>query len=264
MHIIGIKNKKNSHFIPGFNAVKEALLKGQNRIDMLWIAEGKRSYRAREIIRMAGERDIPVQFKKSPILDKLMTGIAHQGIVALAEKFTYFDLDYIMDISLADPGHALIIMADHITDEGNLGALIRTAVFFGAHGLILPKDRSASVTERVRKRSAGAYVHLPVTRVVNMGRALDILKKKGFWVIGAAGEGPEPVYQFDWNRDLVLILGSEDRGLSRSARRRCHQLVSIPSHGLVDSLNISVAGGVILSEIIRQRGRVKDEDLSGK
>ena len=123
MHIIGIKNKKNSHFIPGFNAVKEALLKGQNRIDMLWIAEGKRSYRAREIIRMAGERDIPVQFKKSPILDKLMTGIAHQGIVALAEKFTYFDLDYIMDISLADPGHALIIMADHITDEGNLGAL---------------------------------------------------------------------------------------------------------------------------------------------
>ena len=118
----------------------------------------------------------------------------------------------------------------------------------------MPKDRSARVTESVLKRSAGSSVYLPVTRVVNLGRALDILYKKGFWIIGAAGEGPESIYGFDWKRDLVLILGSEGRGLSRSVRDRCHQLVSIPAGGPVDSLNISIAGGVILSEIARQRG----------
>ncbi len=221
------------------------MLRGQIRIDELWVSTGKRSVRVREILQIAGEKKISVQFKKGPVLDNLMPGIAHQGIVALAEKFTYFDLDYIIDTSLRDSGYALIVAGDHITDEGNLGALIRTAVFFGSQGLILPKDRSAGVTERVRKRSSGAYFHLPVARVVNMGRALDMLDKKGFWIIGAAGEGPESIYQFDWKRDLVLVLGSEDRGLSRSIRQRCHQLVGIQSQGYSGSLNISVAAGVI-------------------
>ena len=224
------------------------------RIDELWIAEGKRSDRAKEILRLAGQRGIPVKFKKGTVIDALMTDITHQGLVAMAREFSYADFSRIVDISLQDPGHALIIAADHITDEGNLGALIRTAAFFGAHGLILPKNRSARVTERVRKRSSGGYVHLPVARVVNLGRALDTLNLKGFWIIGAAVEGPESIYGFDWKRDLVLVLGSEDRGLSRTVRTRCHQLVSIPAYGDLGSLNISVAGGIILSEIVRQRG----------
>ncbi len=236
----------------------ETLQEGRIRIDELWISKEKKSPRVREILHMAEERGIPVHFKKGPTLDSLLPGIAHQGIVALTGEFTYFDLDQIIDTSLHDPAHALIVAADHITDGGNLGALIRTAVFFGAHGLVLPKDRSASVSERVRKRSSGAYVHLPVARVVNLGRTLDTLIKKGFWIIGAAGESPESIYQFDWNRDLVLVLGSEGRGLSRSAISRCHQLVGIPSYGHVDSLNISVAGGIILSEIVRQRRMVQE------
>jgi 23S rRNA (guanosine2251-2'-O)-methyltransferase len=250
---IEISREKFSHLIPGFHAVKEVLLSGEIRVDELWVSAGKRSVRVREILHIAGEKRIPVQFKKESVLDDLMPGIAHQGIVALAEKYTYFDLDFIIDVSLRDSGYALIVAGDHITDEGNLGALIRTAVFFGAEGMILPKDRSASVTERVRKRSSGAYLHLPVARVVNMGRALDILDKKGFWIIGAAGESPESIYQFDWKRDLVLVLGSENRGLSRSIRERCHQLVGIPPKGYLGSLNISVAAGIILSEIVRQR-----------
>lgn len=244
--------------------MREALLKGQIRVDELWIAEGKRSARVREILQMAEERGISAQFKKGPILDNLLPGISHQGIVALAEKFTYFDLNTLIDISLDAPEHALIVAADHITDEGNLGALIRTAAFFRANGLILPKDRSAQITERVRKRSAGAYVHLPVARVVNLARALDSLDKKGCWIVGAAGETPESIYQFDWDRDLVLVLGSEDRGLSRSVRSRCHQLVSIPSHGKVGTLNVSVASGIILSEILRQRRRVKEAQTLGR
>ena len=143
--------------------------------------------------------------------------------------------------------------ADHITDEGNLGALMRTAAFFGAHGLVLPKDRSAGLSVRVRKISSGGYAHLPVARVVNLARTLEILKKQGLWIIGAAEEAHETIYGFDWKRDLVIVVGSEDRGLSRSVRARCDHLVSVPSRGSVNSLNVSVAAGIIFSEIFRQR-----------
>lgn len=173
--------------------------------------------------------------------------------MALSEKFTYFDIEDLIQASLKGPGYALIVAADHITDEGNLGSLIRTAAFFGANGLVLPKDRSAKVTVTVSKRSAGAFIHLPVAQVVNLGRTLHLLDKEGFWIIGASEEGPESIYSFDWRRHLILVLGSEDRGLSRTVRDRCHQIVSIPRFGPVESLNVSVASGVILYEIARQR-----------
>ncbi len=191
--------------------------------------------------------------RKGSELSQLLPDIAHQGIVALAEKFTYSDVDHLIDISLKNKGQGLLIAADHITDEGNLGSLIRTAAFFGVHGLILPKKRSAAVSAQVLKRSSGAYVHLPIARVVNLGRALDLLKSKGFWIIGASGESHESIYQFDWKRDLVLVLGSEQKGLTRTVRERCDQIVSISTSGHVESLNVGVAGGVILSEIFRQR-----------
>jgi len=222
-------------------------------VNEIWIAEGKRSARAKEILQIAENRGIPVKSKKGVFLGQLLPGIAHQGIVALAEEFTYLDFNTLTDRALKASEHALLIAADHITDEGNLGALIRTAAFFRSHGLILPKDRSAKVTEKVRKRSAGSYVHLPISRVVNLGRALDVLDRKGLWIIGAAGEAPESIYQFDWNRPLILVLGSEERGLTRLVKNRCHELVSIPSYGQVASLNVSVASGIILAEIVRQR-----------
>jgi 23S rRNA (guanosine2251-2'-O)-methyltransferase len=233
--------------------VQETLIKGQPRIQEIWIAEGKKSGRTTEILRIAREQDIPIRRKKGAELSGLLPNIAHQGIVAFAKEFAYADLDYLIKISSKNQGQALLIAADHITDEGNLGALIRTAAFFGAHGLIIPKDRSARVTPQVLKRSSGAYVYLPVARVVNMGRALDLLAKKGFWIIGTSAKSAESIHQFDWNRDLVLILGGEQRGLSRSVQKRCHQVVSIAALGNVESLNVGVAGGVILSEIARQR-----------
>lgn len=233
--------------------MRETLLKRQIQVNELWIAEGKRSARTNEIVQIAEDRGVPVKVKKGVLLGQLLPGIAHQGIVAFAEEFAYLDFNTLMDMALEASEHALLIAADHITDEGNLGALIRTAAFFRSHGLILPKDRSAKITKKLRKRSAGGYVHLPVARVVNLGRALHVLDRKGFWIIGAAGEAPESIYQFDWNRPLVLVVGSEERGLSRLVKNRCHQLVSIPSYGKVKSLNVSVACGVILAEIVRQR-----------
>ena len=151
----------------------------------------------------------------------------------------------------------MLLAADHITDEGNLGALIRTAASFGVQGLILPRDRSAQVSAKVLKRSSGAHLFLPIVQVVNLSRTLDELSQNGFWIIGAAGESSHSIYEFDWRRNLVLVLGSEDKGLKPSIRSHCHQLVGIPVQGFQGSLNVSVAGGIILSEIIRQRGYIK-------
>ena len=234
--------------------MRETLRRGNVKIRALWIAEGKTSARAREIIRSAEEKGIPVCFKKAKDLSSLLPDIAHQGIAAVMDAFPYTPLKQIIETSSAAKGRALLLAADHITDAGNLGAIIRAGGFFGAHGLIIPKDRSARVDARVLKRSSGAYVQVPIARIVNLGRALDELEKSGFWIIGASGEGRQSIYDFDWNRDVVLILGNEQQGLSRSVRRRCHEVVGIPSSGHVESLNVAVACGVILSEILRRRG----------
>jgi 23S rRNA (guanosine2251-2'-O)-methyltransferase len=222
-------------------------------IKELWIAKGKGSARIQEILSLATEQGIPVQWKTSEELSRRFPDLAHQGMVALATGFSYASLGRVIDTALQKQGPGLLIALDHVTDEGNLGALIRTAAFFGAHGLIIPKDRAARVTAKVLKRSSGAHLFLPISRVVNLGRALDLLNKGGFWTIGASGECDVSIYEFDWQRDLVLVLGNEQRGLSRSAKKRCHQIVGIPSGGQVESLNVAVACGAILSEVLRQR-----------
>ena len=238
--------------IPGFHAVGEALRREIPQIHQIWASRERRGPRMEEILGLARDRGVPVLLKNARELDIVLPDIPHQGIIALAGRFAYFNLREIIRKSRND-AYGMIIVADHITDEGNLGALVRSAAFFGAHGLILPKDRSARITDRVLKRSSGACAHLPVAVEVNLGRALDALDKEGFWIVGAAGEGAETIYAFDWCRDLVLVLGSEDRGLSRATRDRCHALVRIPRLGKVESLNVSVACGVFLSEIGRQR-----------
>lgn len=247
------KNRAGVDVISGYHGVAEALRKRHPSIISLWLIKEKGNKRAGEILRIAEERGIPVCYKERFELDGLLPGISHQGIAAISEKFQYTDLDNLIQSSLNCEGYGLVVVADHITDEGNLGAIIRTSAFFGTHGLVLPRDRSARVSALVLKRSAGAFVHLPIAQVVNLSRTLDDLNRRGFWIIGTAGEGSESVYQFDWNRDVALVLGREDRGLTRAVRERCHQLVRVPGTGHVESLNVAVACGTILSEIIRQR-----------
>ncbi len=199
-------------------------------------------------------RGFPVQFKDLREIEAILPGAAHQGFAAFAETFSYADLENLIEKSRREPGVSLLIVADHITDEGNLGALIRTAAFFGAHGLILPKDRSARVTGRLLKRTSGAYASLPISQVVNLGRTLDLLAENGFWIIGAAGEAEESIYHFDWERDVVSLLGVRARASALPSGTVATHWSRIPGSGRVESLNLSVAGGVILSEIVRQRG----------
>lgn len=234
--------------------MRETLVNTPQNLHEIWIGSSRKTARASEIVRLGAEKGIPVHFKDLREIEAVIPGANHQGFVAFSETFAYTELEDLIEHSRQGPGWALLLVADHITDEGNLGALIRTAAFFGVRGLILPKDRSAKITGRLLKRSSGAFVSLPVCQVVNLGRTLDLLTEKGFWLIGAAGEAQESIYHFDWQRDAVLALGSESKGLSHSVRERCHALVKIPGSGRVESLNVSVAGGVILSEILRQRG----------
>ena len=242
------------HLIPGFHAVRETLKQPKSPLREIWIAEGKESARTEEILRLAQSQNIPIYFKKLSELSDIFKDISHQGVVGITNAFAFAGLQQVLRHSLQEGASALLLAADHITDPGNLGALIRTAAFFGTHGLILPKDRSAGITAATFKRASGTHLQLPVVQVTNLGRTLDELSKNGFWIIGAAGEASMSIYDFDWKRPVVLVLGSEQKGISPSIRKRCHQLVGIPSPGGVESLNISVAGGAILSEICRQRG----------
>lgn len=233
--------------------MRESLLRAPETLLEVWVGASRKGARAQEIAGLGAEKGIPVQFKELHEIESVAPGPGHQGFLAFAEAFSYADLEGLIQKSRQARAGALLIVADHITDEGNLGALIRTAAFFGVHGLILPKDRSAKITGKLLKRTSGAYASLPVAQVTNLGRALDLLAEKGFWIIGAAGEAHESIFHFDWDREVVLALGSESKGLSHSVRDRCHALVRIPGSGQVESLNVSVAAGVILSEILRQR-----------
>ena len=244
---------KKSQFIPGYHSVLEALGNKDSGIQEIWIQEGKGSPRINEIMGLANRAHIPV-FSKSPAMfSRAMPGMSHQGIAALMEGFLYTHLEKIIDMTQKIQEEALIIAADHITDEGNLGAIIRTAEFFGAHGLVIPKDRSAEVTHKVMKRSSGACVNLPIARVVNMARSLRRLREKGFWVIGTSDNAAQSIWTFDWKRDVTLVMGSEQKGLGPAVKKCCHEMLKIPGYGKIQSLNVAVACGVILSEIRRQR-----------
>lgn len=238
--------------ISGINAVRENLRQDKDIVE-LFVARGRKIERLTDILDLARRKGVPVRVKERSYLDKLSSGLSHQGIIAILGTYRYFQLEDLVRISRGEGARGFLLAADHITDAGNLGSLIRTAVYFAVQGLILPIDRSASMTDAVHRISAGGSAYLPVARVVNMARALKEIGDQGFWVVGAAGESETNIYEFDWNRDLVLVLGSEDKGLSRIVRNQCHQLVSIPSLGYLDSLNVSVAAGIIFAEIVRQR-----------
>lgn len=245
-----------SYLISGFNAVRESLRKGNSIVEIL-VAKQKKIHRIQEILDMAEKNRVPVTFKDKAYIDSTMPNSSHQGIVALLKSYKYFRLDELVKFVAESNGNGLLLASDHITDAGNLGALIRTAEFFGVQGLILPKDRSATINDIVHKTSAGGSAHLPVTRVVNLSRALDELVENDVWIIGASGESKTSIYEFDWKRNVAVVMGNEEKGLARNVRGRCDHLVSIPGFGKIDSLNVSVASGVIFSEIIRQRNFCK-------
>ncbi len=245
--------KYNQNIVAGYHPVISILEHSPENIKEIWIASERGSQRREEVVKRASHMKIPIRLKKRHEIEEIAWGVNHQGVVCIVKGFNYVSVDEMAERSLRRGSNGLILVADHITDEGNLGAILRTGSFFGVDGIIIPKDRSAGMTSNVIRRSSGAWISVPVSRVVNLARTIEYLNQKGFWIIGTDERATTTIYEFDWRRAIVLIIGSEQKGMSRSLRNMCHEMVKIPSIGYPESLNVSVATGVILSEITRQR-----------
>ena len=238
--------------IEGRNAVIEALRAG-TAIDKIYIAKGETDATLGHIASAARGKGVVVVEADRRKLDGMSRTKSHQGVIAISAVREYADVEDILAVAREKGEAPLIVVCDELSDPHNLGAVIRTAEAAGAHGVIIPKRRSAGLTAIVAKTSAGAVSHLPVARVPNLTNLLKDLKKEGLWVYGTAAEGTTSLYDADLKGPAVIIIGSEGDGMGRLVREQCDFLVSIPMRGKVNSLNASAAAAVVLYEAVRQR-----------
>ncbi len=237
----------------GRNPVMEAL-KAERPINKILVASGERKGSIKEIIALAKERHIVIQEVNSVYLNQLSQEGNHQGIAAMVSPFAYVEVEDLLEKAGKNGENAFIILSDGITDPYNLGALIRTAEAAGAHGLVIPKRNSSPVTSTVAKASAGAIEYLPVARETNIVRCIEYLKKQGLWIVGADADGETLIYNVDLKVPIALVVGGEDKGVGRLVKEHCDIVTSIPMKGRMSSLNASVAGAVLMYEVLRQRG----------
>ena len=237
--------------IIGRNAVLEAFRAGKT-IDKLFVLDGCHDGPVQSILREARKGDTRIRFEKKEKLDSLASGKKHQGVVAVAAAFEYSTIDSLFAKAADCKEDPFFVLCDEIEDPHNLGAIIRTANLAGAHGVIIPKRRAAGLTGTVAKVSAGALHYTPVARVTNLARTIEDLKKKGMWFVCGDMKG-ERMYDLNLTGPIGLVIGNEGSGLSRLIREKCDYKASIPMKGNIDSLNASVACGVLLYEIVRQR-----------
>lgn len=244
-------SKRN--FVYGLHAVNAVLERAPERLLELWIAQPRDDARARDLRDRAQALGLRIQSVSVESLSKLVGDAAHQGAVAAVRPLKAWDEHDLIEALSGSAEEPLLLVLDGVTDPHNLGACLRTADAAGAHAVLIPKDRAAVVDGVVRKVAAGAAEFVPVASVTNLARTLDMLKERGIWVVGTAGEAPKTLYAADLNRPLALVLGAEGSGMRRLTRERCDFLVRIPMAGHVESLNVSVAAGVALFEARRQR-----------
>lgn len=236
----------------GRNAVTEALKSGRG-INKLWIASGDREGSVSEIAALAKERGIVVQYVERAKIEALAGGHRHQGVLAYVAPVPYAEFDDILKAAEEKGEAPFLVLLDELEDPHNLGALLRTADATGVHGILIPKRRSVSLNATVAKTSAGAVEYVPVARIGNIAQTLKKLKEKGFWVAGADMDGEKAYYEADLTGPLVLVVGSEGRGMSRLTKEACDFIVSMPMVGRINSLNASVAGSILMYESMRQR-----------
>lgn len=240
--------------IYGKNPVKEALYQSLSKIEEILISEDGEKERVYEILKLAREKKVKVSFLSREALSRISGTSHHQGVVARVSEFEYKDVDQIQRYAKEKGEKLFLIVLDHIEDPQNLGAIIRTVNVLGAHGVVIPKDRAASVTSSVIKASAGAAGFVRIARVVNLATTIRNLKKGGVWIVGADPSAAKLVFEEGLGGlDLALVIGGEGKGLKRLVREECDFLVRIPGVGEVSSLNASVAAGIMIYEVMRQR-----------
>jgi 23S rRNA (guanosine2251-2'-O)-methyltransferase len=234
----------------GIHAVEEALRARSRALDHLEIARERHDQRLQTVIDLAREAGVSLRFVNREQLDRLARTKSHQGLVAVVAQKNYSELE---DLLSSAEKHQFLAVLDGIEDPHNLGALIRTADGAGANGIIIPERRAAAVNATVAKTSAGASEHVKIARVVNLARTLDELKAQNIWIVGLDERGQQTYDKIDYRMDCAIVLGAEGHGLHDLVRKKCDYLVSIPMLGSVPSLNVSVAGAVVMYEVARQR-----------
>ncbi len=235
----------------GLHAVEEALKARGDAFEYVAIFRERRDTRLQRIVEAARSAGVPVRFMSRDEVTKLAKSPTHQGVAAVVKGKTYADLENILEQKKSE--HLFLVVLDGVEDPHNLGALVRTADGAGVDGVVIPERRAVGVNATVAKVSAGASEHIKIARVVNIARALDDLKSQGVWIVGLDERGEKTYDELDYRINCAVVLGAEGPGLHDLVRRKCDFLVSIPMMGSVPSLNVSVAGGIMMYEVARQR-----------
>ena len=245
------EKKVNENRIEGRNAVLEAFRSGKT-VDRLYVLDGCKDGPVQSIIREARKQDTMIQFVSKERLNQLSESGKHQGVIAVIASWHYSTVDDMLERARERGEDPFLILLDNIEDPHNLGAIIRTANLAGAHGVIIPKRRAAGLTATVAKTSAGALYYTPVAKVTNLVKTMEELKAQGLWFV-CADMGGEPMYDLNLKGPIGLVVGNEGEGVGRLVKESCDFTASIPMKGDIDSLNASVAAGVLAYEIVRQR-----------
>lgn len=244
-------NEIKSQVIEGRNAVLEAFRSGKS-IDKIYVLDGCQDGPVRSIIREAKKHDTILQFVTKERLSQLSETGKHQGVIAMAAAYEYATVEDMLELAKSKGEDPFLILLDNIEDPHNLGAIIRTANLAGAHGVIIPKRRAVGLTATVARTSAGALNYTPVAKVTNLVKTMEELKEKGLWFVCADMDG-DVMYRVNMKGPIGLVIGNEGEGVGRLVKENCDMTASIPMKGDIDSLNASVAAGVLAYEIVRQR-----------
>jgi 23S rRNA (guanosine2251-2'-O)-methyltransferase len=245
---------ESTNIVYGLHAVLAALSQPDNNVTELWLDGSRRDERIKKLITTAEQAGAALHKVARHELDALAPGARHQGVVAHCKSPPSYTESDLLPLLAALDEPAFLLVLDGVQDPHNLGACLRSAEAAGVHGVIVPRDRAASLTPTVRKVASGAAEVLPVFQVTNLARTLRSIKEQGVWLIGAAGDAEASLYQADLRGPLAVVMGGEGGGLRRLTRELCDHLIHIPMAGTVESLNVSVAAGICLFEAVRQRG----------
>ncbi|MGI6007378.1 MAG: 23S rRNA (guanosine(2251)-2'-O)-methyltransferase RlmB [Ruminococcus sp.] len=246
-----VNDNQNENLIEGRNAVLEAFRSGRS-VDKLYVLDRCEDGPVRTIVREAKKQKTVIHYVEKSRLDHLSESGKHQGVIAFAAAYEYSSVEQMLENAREKKEAPFLILLDGIEDPHNLGAIIRTANQAGAHGVVIPKRRAVGLTATVAKASAGALNYTPVARVTNLVSVIESLKKEGLWFV-CADMGGTVMYDLDLKGPIGLVVGNEGEGVSRLVREKCDFVASIPMHGDIDSLNASVAAGILAYEIVRQR-----------
>lgn len=244
--------EEREDIVIGRNAVME-VLKGDRTIEAIYVSNNKLEGSINAIMGMAKEQKILIKEVDKRKLDSMCDGETHQGVIAKVTPFKYSEVSDIFELAEQKGESPFIVILDEVEDPHNLGSIARTAELFGVHGIIIPKRRSASVTATVYKSSVGAIEHVKVAKVNNINSTIEELKEKGVWIYGADIRAEEYSHEVDYSGPCALVIGNEGRGMSKLTVQKCDKLIKIPMVGKINSLNASVAGGIMMYEVLKGR-----------